>query len=669
MGSRYKHVFTPIRIRGVDFKNRIIMAPPSPNVASHDGFVTRDFVDWMRPFARGGAAVLYVGNASIDRTECFDEDYQLELNDDRAILPLSWYAEMAAQYGCHASLEINHNGKDTAFEAVGHPPYSASPIITASEYTRAKRLGRDPIPAIEMTHEKIAETVEKYAMAAFRMKQAGMNIVLVHGGHGNLISQFASRLYNKRTDEYGGSLENRARFAIEVCKAIREKCGEDFVIDYRISADEIAEDGMHFEETLDFIELIKPYIDIINVSAGLHSDFDFKYYRNWCQNYLMPRGYNAHYARDIKKRHPDLLVTAVGSIVSLDMAEQYISEGWCDFVAMCRPLMADPEMPRKYAMNMPEERRPCLRCDQCAARLFPPRPLTCAVNPYLSMVFEFKDGRVPKAPVKKKVAVVGGGPAGIQAMLALCERGHDVTLYEKTGQLGGNLIGAAAPPFKIDLQDYVEWLIRQAKKAPARILLNTEATKELLEIENYDAIIIAVGAEPIIPNLPGIDKPHVHWAPDAELGKVPVGDKIAIVGAGAVGLEAALDFKQAGKGVFVVEMQDEATHGLTLRASAGNAANEIMSLMREHKIPLYLANRLEEVCDDKIICRDLKSDKLVEYECDTVLLAIGMKPRLDVVDALRRCAPETEVHIVGDARKVGNISTAVNSAFQAAVHI
>ena len=166
MGSKYKHVFSPIRIRGIDIKNRIIMAPISPNVASQDGYVTRDFVDWMRPFARGGAAIIYVGNASIDRSECFDELCQLDLVSDKCILPLSWYTEMAAQYGCLASLEINHNGKDTAFEAVGHPPSSASPIITASEITRAKRHGRGPIPAIDMTQEKLADTVERSAMAA-----------------------------------------------------------------------------------------------------------------------------------------------------------------------------------------------------------------------------------------------------------------------------------------------------------------------------------------------------------------------------------------------------------------------------------------------------------------------------------------------------------------------
>jgi 2,4-dienoyl-CoA reductase-like NADH-dependent reductase (Old Yellow Enzyme family)/thioredoxin reductase len=669
MGSKYEHVFAPIKIRGIDFKNRITLAPPSPNVANQDGTMTRDFVDWMRPFARGGTSILYVGNATVDKLECHDEETQIDLGTDRCVLPLSWYAEMAAQYNCHASFEVNHNGKDTAFETVGHAPYSASSIITSSEISRAKRLGRAPIPSIEMTHEKIAETVDKFAMACSRMQQAGMDIALIHGGHGNLISQFMSPLYNKRQDEYGGTTEKRARFAIEVCDAIRKKVGQNFVIEFRISADEIAPEGMHFDETLKMIEYLQDHIDILHVSAGLHSDFDFKYYRNWCQNFLMPRGFNVHYARDVKKAFPNLLVTTVGSITSLDLGEEILSNGWADFVAMCRPLMADPEMPRKYAQNRPEDRRPCLRCDACT-RFFPPRPLNCAVNPWSGVFTEIKDGVIPKAPVKKKVAVVGGGPAGLYAMMALCDRGHDVTLYEKTDKLGGNVVPAAYAPFKIDCQDYLKWLLREVGKYPANILMNTEATKELLDKEAYDAIIIAVGSKPIIPGkIPGISKPHVHWAPDAEMGKVPVGDKIVIVGGGAVGLEAAIDFKHMGKDVTVVEMLNTDKHHMALRQSSKHAGDEMLVMMEELNIPLHLNNRLEEVCDDKIVCRDLSTDKLVEYPCDTVLLALGMIPLTDIADSMRHCAAETEVFIVGDAKAVGNISTATNGGFQAAIHI
>jgi NADPH-dependent 2,4-dienoyl-CoA reductase/sulfur reductase-like enzyme len=387
----------------------------------------------------------------------------------------------------------------------------------------------------------------------------------------------------------------------------------------------------------------------------------------------MDRCFNVHYARDIKKAHPDLLVSTVGSITSIDYAEEIIANGWADFVSMCRPLMADPEMPNKYAENRPEDRRPCLRCDTCAKHLMVPKPIYCAVNPMCAMTSELRDGVVPEAKVKKKVAVIGGGPGGITAMQTLLQRGHDVTLYEKTGRLGGNVIGAAVPPRKIDAQDYLQWLrhtAAQCANAGARILLNTEATKEMLDLENYDAVVIAVGADPLIPaSIPGINKPHVHWAPDAEEGKCTVGDKIVVVGGGAVGFEAALDYADLGKDVCLIEMMDEQKAKLNLRASAGSGATELLSIFKNKNIPVYYGLALSEVRDDRIVCLDTATGETRELECDTVLLAMGMRERWALVEELRHCAPESNVAIVGDCRNVGTIAEAVNQAFQACIHI
>ena len=674
MGSKYSHVFSPIKIRGIDFKNRITLAPPSPNLASSSGLVTPQFVNWFRMFARGGVTTLYVGNCSIDITECKDEAYQLDLSNELGILEMARYADMCKQYGCHASFEINHNGENTAFETVGHAPFSSSPNISATEAVRAKRLGRDPIPAIEMTHEKIYETVEKYGKAAGMMKRAGMDIVLIHGGHGNLISQFTSPLYNHRTDEYGGSLENRARFAIEVCQSVRRHCGEDFVIEFRISADEIAEQGMHFDETLELIGMLKPYIDIIHVSAGLHSDFNMKYYRNWCQNYLMDRCFNVHYARKVKERYPDLLVNTVGSIVSIDYAEEIIANGWADFVAMCRPLMADPDMPRKYAEDRPEDRRPCLRCDTCTKHLMVPKPIYCAVNPFSGMTDDLPDGLVPKAPVKKKVAVVGGGPAGITALQTLCERGHDVTLYEMQDHLGGYVHEAAIAPFKVDMKDYLAWLRHEADKCVknygARIFMNTKCDAKMLEEEGYEAVIIANGSDPIIPGrIPGIDKPHVHWAPDAEKDNSLLGEKIVIIGAGSVGLEAALEFQDMGKNVKVIEMAGEREAIMKLFAASGSVGREFETMISEGKLDVDFNSKLCEITDNALICEDSVTGERKEYPCDTALLAMGMRSRTAEAESMRHVCAETSIFVVGDAKKVGTIGTAVNEAFRAALHI
>ena len=674
MGSRYSHVFAPIRIRGIDFKNRITLAPPSPNLASEDGLVTKDFVDWFRMFARGGVCTLYVGNCSIDINECKDEAFQLNLNQDRGILPMTWYADMGKQYACHASFEINHNGENTRYETVGHWPYSSSARISDNERRAAQMNNREPHPCIEMSIDKIHETIEKYGAAAGQMKRAGMDIVLVHGGHGNLISQFTSPLYNKRTDEYGGDTKGRARFAIEVCDSIRRHCGEDFVIEFRISADEIAPEGMHFDETLELIGYLKDHIDILHVSAGLHSDFNMAYFNNWCQNYLMDHGFNVHYARDIKKAYPDLLVNTVGSIMSLDYAEEIIANGWADFVAMCRPLMADPDMPRKYAEDRPEDRRPCLRCNACCKHLMVPKPIFCAVNPMSAMARELTDGVVPKAPVKKRVAVVGGGPGGIQALQTLLDRGHDVTLYEMSGELGGNVVPAVAAPFKEDLRDYLKWMLHTAKQCEergARILLHTEATKELLEAEGYDAVVIAAGATPVIPrSIPGVDKPHVAWAPDAETGKIPVGQRVAVVGAGSIGVEAALDFVRAGKQVTLLEMADAETAFINLHKHDSSGSGEIMKCLRNEGADLRFSTQVLEIRDGGVLCRDLVSGEDVEIPADTVLMAAGMRPRFETVEALRHVCPETSVAIVGDCNNVaGTICEAVNQAFQACLHI
>jgi NADPH-dependent 2,4-dienoyl-CoA reductase/sulfur reductase-like enzyme len=475
-------------------------------------------------------------------------------------------------------------------------------------------------------------------------------------------------MYNFRTDEYGGSTEKRARFAIEVCENIRRKCGKDFVIEYRVSADEIAPEGMHFDETLELIGLLKDHIDIIHVSAGIHSDFDMKYYRNWCQNYMMPHMFNVHYAAEVKKRYPELLVNTVGSITSVIEAEEILSNGWADFVAMCRPLMADPDMPKKYSANRPEDHRPCLRCDQCA-RFMPPRVINCAVNPISGLTSELKEGTVPEAKVKRKVGIVGGGPAGVYAMMAACDRGHEVILYEKDSELGGNLIGAAAPPEKSDLQKYLQWFRREAGKYSADVRLNTEATREMIEKENFDALIIAVGAEAIVPRIPGIDKKHVSWTTDAELGKTFTGDNIVIIGAGSIGIEAAFDFESQGKKVTLVEMLEEESARFNLFRSGGQGGNELASLLAEKKTPIYYGTSVREILDDKVVCEDVKSGKTFELAADTVLYSIGMRPRRGLVEELRHCAPEGWVYIVGDAKESGKITHATNGGFQAALHI
>ena len=270
------------------------------------------------------------------------------------------------------------------------------------------------------------------------------------------------------------------------------------------------------------------------------------------------------------------------------------------------------------------------------------------------------------------MAVVGGGPAGIQALQTLLDRGHEVTLYEKGEDLGGHVIEAAVPPFKNDVRDYLRWMrhtAEQCKARGARILLNTEATADMLTLEGYDALVLALGAEPIVPKLPGIDGPNVFWAPEAEACKASPGQRIAVIGGSAVGMEAALDFSLQGRDAFVVEMLEEGPAGGKLHASAGSGAAELTRLFKERSIPVYYGKALTAVHPDGITVRDVRSGAEETLPCDTVLLAVGLRPRLAEAEAMRRCAPETSVFVVGDGKKAASICEAVNEAFQVCLHI
>ncbi len=666
----YPHVFSPFIIRGVLFKNHLEQAPPGCFFSGDDnGFVTDDFVSYFRQYARGGVAICSVGNCTIDISESCDEPRQLQLQDPACVQPLKYFAQMCESYGAHGSLELTHNGKDTAFEAIGHAPYSASSYITLAEQKRAKALGREPVATIEMSKEHIRETVEKYAAAALHCKQAGMKMCMVHGAHGNLIAQFASSHFNKRTDEYGGSLENRARFACEILDAVRAKVGENFVIEYRISADECHPDQMHFPETLAFIKHIKDKVDILHVSSGIHDIWGEIYWmRFMLQNYTMDQMYNVHFAAAVKKAYPDLIVATVGSIKDVAQAEEIIASGKADIVAMNRALHADYDQPRKYAEGRAWEHMPCLRCS-CFRMASPHTSKLCSVNAIWGRFKEYPEGKLPRAACKKKVAVIGGGPAGVEAMKWLLQRGHDVTLYEKGDRIGGHVHDAVAAPFKQDLRDYLGYMEAFSQNCGARVLLNTEATPERLNAENYDAIIAALGAAPILPKLPGADKSHVHWAPDAENGKVTCGENVVIIGGSSVGTEASINIAKDGKKVTVLEMAKEVDLMRT------GAASDLLQLSEDNGVQRLLGWKLLEILDKSVIAENVASAEDTgagekrEFKADTVLMAVGLKPRREEALKFWHCCPETSFTIIGDCAESGDIRDAVWTAFEATRYI
>ena len=659
MACKYPHVFSPFELRGVLFKNRLEQAPPGCFFSGDErGFVTDRFVSYFRQYARGGTGIISVGNCSIDITESSDEPGQLRLDSPDCVQSLKYFAEMCAAYGAQGNLEITHNGKDTAPERIGMAPYSCSSFITLAEEKRARAIGREPIPTQEMSREKIRETVCKYARAAKYCKDAGMKMCMVHGAHGNLIAQFASPYFNRRTDEYGGSLGNRARFACEILDAVREAVGEDFVIEYRISADEIDPVQMHFPETLEFIGYIKDRVDILHVSNGIHDLHGNRWHmRELLSNYTMEQQLNVKYAEAVKRAYPDLVVAVVGAIKDIGMAEEIIASGKADIVAMNRALHADCDMPKKYAEGREWEHMPCLRCS-CFRMASPHTSKLCSVNPMWGRFRDYPEGRLPPAAVKKKAAVIGGGPAGVEAAKWLLQRGHDVTVYEKSDRIGGRLHDACGAGFKTDLRQYLAYTQDFAANCGARVLLGTEATPELLAEENYDIVIAAVGAEPVMLDLPGADKPHVHWAPDCGTGKTPCGDNVVIIGGSVVGTETSVALGQRGKKVTVIMRRPVALE-------PANAEQSLLKLSDDAGVRRMVGWVPAEILDDSIIIRSVQTGETATLPADTVLMAVGMRARREEALRFADSCPATNFYIIGDAAGYGDVRHATWSAFEA----
>jgi len=660
MGSKYQHVFTPFTIKGVEFKNRIETAPMSPKLTTAAGAVTTEFIEFFRPIARGGAAVITIGNSSIDLAESKDETRHIDLGQDDVMLGLSRYVDMCENYGAIPSIEVNHSGQDAIYEFTHRPAYGPTACYTEDELRRAKEAGREPVKVIEMDEDKIHETVEKFADAVLRCKKAGFKMVLLHGAHGNLIPQFLSPFSNKRTDRYGGSLENRARFPLEVLEAIRKKVGDKFIIEYRISATEFVDGGLTPEESLEFAKMIEDKIDLLHVSAGMRAVVSRVQYM--MQPMYLPYMYNVHFAEQFRKELK-VPITTVGSVMTLENAEMILANGWADFVAMARPILADPELVRKSAWGHEDEVIPCIRCNY-HGRVTRGKGIACAVNPLCGREMQFPNGVQP-APVKKKVVVVGGGPGGMQAARTARERGHDVTLYERSDRLGGNLIRAGALEFKQDIRRYMDWAVRETEKSGAKIVLNTAATGELLAAEKPDALIIAVGADPFVPRVPGIDLPHVCWAPEVDMGEKQAGKTVVVLGAGVVGYESAVELAKNGHDVTIIELMPTAA-GL---ASAGSGRFTLEDMAEQYGVRTMFSTMLKEVREHSIVCRDVANDRDVELPCDSLLLAAGLRPRRAIIDDLRHAIPETDVFVIGDARAPQSIATAVNQGFGAASEI
>jgi 2,4-dienoyl-CoA reductase-like NADH-dependent reductase (Old Yellow Enzyme family)/thioredoxin reductase len=663
MASIYKHCFTPITIKGVTYKNRIEVSPHVPAYGACDGTVTPEVEAFFHAYARGGAGLINMGNCSIDMTEAKDEVMQIDLSKDETILGLSHLREACERYGAVLSLEINHCGRGAGKYYPSNLRYGPSNIPLPDEAQRYREQGLKVPDIIEMGTDKIYETIDKYAQAASRCKRGGFQHMLIHGAHGTLITQFMSPMSNKRSDSYGGSLHNRARFAVEVMQAVRQAIGDDVVIEMRVSPEDGIPEGVSCTELIEICRLLEDYVDIFIVSYGMMG-MPHLIPKMMADTYSPPM-HNLEYIKQFKSTLKRAKISAVGTLQNLANCEYILKNGWADFTAMCRPFMADPDLVRKGARNQLEEIRPCLRC-MYHGRVAMWYSIGCAVNPFCGREKDYPEGRVPKTQHPKKVLIVGGGLAGLQAAWTGAEMGHDVTVYEKTNKLGGNFNHVGVLPFKQDARNFYDYFMPKATNCGAAFIMDTAVTPELIEKEKPDAVIVAAGAEHVKPDIPGIDKPHVHFSYLADAGAVPVGLSVAVIGAGVVGLESALHLAREGHKVTVLEFK---------------AREDIRDITARARLPLLLSETgkaeilyrviVEEIRDHSVVCRDRVTCRTFELSCDTVLVAAGLRPRREVYDALlhNSAVSECDIFMIGDVKSPRQIGHAVNEAFDLITHI
>jgi 2,4-dienoyl-CoA reductase-like NADH-dependent reductase (Old Yellow Enzyme family)/thioredoxin reductase len=511
----------------------------------------------------------------------------------------------------------------------------------------------DGVEVKALSKEMLHEIAEAYGNVAGLAKRAGFEMLMVHGGHGWLLNQFFSPYFNKRTDEYGGSLENRCRFAIEVLQEVRKAVGPRFPIEFRMSGSELFEGGYDLEEGVRIAQQIEPYIDLLHVSAGTYQ----RGFGDTHPSMFKEHGCNVYLAAEIKK-HVSVPVATIGGLNDPELLEEIIASGKADVVYMARALLADPFLPRKVTENRTDEIVKCLRCFTCMAERAATSTRRCTVNPLIGR--EIEGSEVTPAPVKKKVLVAGGGPGGLYAAYTAARRGHEVILCEKESAVGGILKSEQALPFKHEMYELAGTYELLARKAGVDIRLNTEVTAEYAEKENPDALIIAVGSSPLVPPIKGLDGDNVVIVNNYYLEKDKVGDNVVVFGGGLAGCECAIHLGMEGKKVHLVEMRDEL-------APDANVRHRPLLLKEIDKyVTVHTGYKGLEVTQEGIICED-KDGKQQLVPGTSVICALGQRSRTDVVNALRDAAPY--VAVIGDAARVSTITNAVYWGYHAALDI
>ncbi|MFL0196640.1 FAD-dependent oxidoreductase [Clostridium sp. WILCCON 0269] len=655
--SMYKNLFSKGKIGSLELKNRIVMTPMENCLNNKDATVSDDMIAFYAERAKGGIGLIITEVTRVNDENGVADIRQLSAAHDKYIPGLKKLADTVHENGGKIVIQLHHPGRQGFCGVNGNKPMMAPSAVQCNVVQQETR---------EMSTEEAESLVQNFISAACRVKAAGIDGVEIHGAHGYLINQFLSPYTNKRTDKYGGSLENRMRFLEEIILGVRQKCGREYPVIVRLSVDEFlrtngVDDGILLEDGIKIARRLEEIgADAIDVSAGIYETMNV----SW-EPISFPQGWKLYLGEEIKKA-VGIPVISAAVIREAAYADRIIGEGRTDFVGSARLHFADPQWSNKAKENRDHESRLCISCLHCIESLLvgmeTGSPVECSVN--IQAGREFKYGNINKNGDGRTVVILGAGPSGLEAARVLAERKFRPIVFEKSSQIGGQLLLASKPPKKEKILWLINYLQVQANKLGIEIRLNKMPTVDEIRELNPYAVFVAEGSSSIIPKaISGIDGENVFTAGEILSGNVKIHNKkVAVIGSGMTGLETAEFLESKDNDVSIFEMSDNIGADVFFQN-----LSDIQGRLNNYKTQMYTKHKLISIKNHKVIFEILPGGVIKEYSFDYIVISLGRKPNTEFLDELK--ANFDKVKVIGDANKPGRIRNAMETGFENAYNL